>query len=169
MSTISTLIRSEAIMHRAPFSPAAVARGLTVLACVSAAPVAAQPGGGGGDDPTCADCVSDTVCAAVSHSGANSCTVSNGKCRMDLSICIIAMEKATEELRLTPEQMLRVRTRLGQLALAPVGESRFAGWDCSGRLVHLVERRPDGRVVALAVQPYLQRYAYSRVRSRAGG
>lgn len=117
---------------------------------------------------TCVDCINEITCAEVSSTGALGCTVKPGQgCRLDLSFCIIAMNRATTDLRLRPEEMLKVQEGETQLALAPVGEGRYAAWNCSGQLIRLVEKRADGGVRALSVAQFRDRYAYWRLTAQA--
>ncbi|HEU0054918.1 MAG TPA: hypothetical protein VFQ39_17150 [Longimicrobium sp.] len=144
---------------------------LSATICAAAGfsrPAAAQPSQPV-DHATCAACTSPSVCAEIRGSGANSCTVVAGKgCQMDLSLCIIAMDRATRDLGVRREEMLMIDTAEGKLALAPVGDGRYAAWNCAGGLKQLVQRMPDGRMRRLPVDRFAARYAYERVVAERG-
>ena len=131
-----------------------------------ASPAAAQPNQPV-DNGTCAVCVTKTSCELAGASGANSCTVTvGGGCKYDLSICIVAMDRATRELNVNPDEMLILERNAQKLALAPVGGARYAAWNCNGSLIRMVERR-GGRIVELPVARYREQYAYARLVERA--
>jgi hypothetical protein len=139
-----------------------------VLAALLAPPAAAlgQPGEpmDHGSVGKCAVCMANGSCALASENGANSCTVTVGEgCKYELSICVVAMERTIEDLRLSPEEMLILEGGGRELALAPVGGSRYAAWNCVGQVIRVVEKRGDGSVVDLPVQRFGRRYAYARV------
>lgn len=116
----------------------------------------------------CAVCTSRTSCELSNQSGANNCTVSvRDGCTYDLSLCVVAMDRLRDELKVDPEEMLTVGEGRAALALAPVGGARYAAWNCAGEVIRVVERRRDGRIVELPLAPYRERYAYARMATRA--
>lgn len=144
-----------------------------VLAALLALPVAAlgQPSEpvDHGSVGQCAVCTTRTSCELASGNGANSCSVSVGQgCTYDLSICVVAMDQLIKDLRLTPEELLILEGGRTELALAPVGASRYAAWSCTGELIRVVEKRSDGTLVDVPVQRFGRRFAYARVVAEAG-
>jgi hypothetical protein len=105
----------------------------------------------------CAACTSSATCEATT-SGANSCTVRDGTCSEEFSLCVTAVTASRAIIRVAEAE-----TEFGTLALTPVGESLFAAWRCTGELLYIAERRPNGQWAPLAVADYRTRYSYQAV------
>jgi hypothetical protein len=156
-----------------PATPSPLLRSIVLSAAFFIAPCIASPASAQPSQPvdngTCAVCTSKTRCEMAGASGANSCTVTAGSgCQYDLSICVVAIDRATRELKVDPAEMLMLDGQGAvKLALAPVGGSRYAAWSCAGELIRVVEKRRDGRIVELPVARFRARYAYARLVEQA--
>jgi hypothetical protein len=138
-----------------------------IAACLVSASsaVGAAPTSTLGNFGTCATCTSKTHCASINGDGSSGCTFTTLGCHDDLGICVCG--NCSGLAPDTPENRIERNTPLGRLALHTIGGNRFAAWSCSGELIALVERRPDGSVVDLPVEPYRPQYRYQTLLARA--
>lgn len=113
----------------------------------------------------CLKCITRNMCTSFNEPGvgANACTVTASGCQESLSFCIIAERTAMHDLRLETDEFLRLDSEGVVLAMAPVGDGRFAAWSCSGELIRLVERRRDGSLRTLDTAQHRATLHYARV------
>lgn len=119
----------------------------------------------------CVFCANGQTCTVVTAPGlwSTGCSVTaKAGCQEDLGLCYIHPREAMRDLKLRPSDLLHVDTPAGRLALAPIGESRYAAWDCKGRLIHLARKDEHGKVVPLNPAPVRASLTYSRVVARRG-
>lgn len=111
----------------------------------------------------CAECDSGDRCGPVDWAGAYSCSYTSGGECDEVGVCVIGEKLAAAELSLSESDFRDFQTEFGKIALAPVGQSRFAGWSCNGDLIVLTEKLADGSLAALPLDLFRNQYRYSAV------
>jgi hypothetical protein len=118
-----------------------------------------------GEAQGCADCVNALTCAAT-EDGYPGCSYSpDSGCQVDMGICATAFRQDIErDLKLQHTDFLAIDVSAGSVLLAPVGDSRYAMWDCATReLTHLYQKEENGSLNALDLELHKQDYSYDRV------
>jgi hypothetical protein len=110
----------------------------------------------------CPACTSATRCELVHGSGSTGCSVKAATgCVEELGICVCGnCEGYAADV---PGNRIERDTPFGRLTLRTVGENRYAAWSCTGELIYLAERGPDGKVSELPVAAYRTTYDYRHV------
>jgi hypothetical protein len=114
----------------------------------------------------CRACISRNACVDASGAGGEKCRIGENGCE-ELGDCNIDNAALAEALHVKEEDILQYETKQGTIKLLAVGRSRFAAWNCRHELTHLVQRRSDGKLVALDLSQHQQQYAYDRVLAAA--
>ncbi|MBX6331946.1 MAG: hypothetical protein IRY91_08865 [Gemmatimonadaceae bacterium] len=145
------------MIHNTRWAP--IALGLLVSAVLLGrpAPAAAQDG--------CPCCASQWLCGNVCFYGGATCTVSatNG-CELD-GICVVGVNEMQKDMKLASADFRQLQTEEGSIMAAPVGDGRYAAWNCIGELVVLAKARPDGTLQMLDINADVDRsrYTYAKV------
>jgi len=129
---------------------------------LAAAPIQAQTEG----SSWCRACIYRNVCVDASGTGGEKCRIGENGCE-ELGDCNIGNVALAEALHVKKEDILQHETEQGTIKLLAVGSSRFAAWNCRHELIHLVQRRSDGKLVALDASRHQQQYPYDRVLAAA--
>lgn len=151
-------------MHRISILRLCLGAAAACLLSASAA-AGAAPSFRMGDFGTCVTCGDATHCVIVNGGGSTGCTFTKLGCKENFDICVCGNCGALAPA--TPENELERNTPLGRLALHAIGGNRFAAWSCLGELIALAERRTDGSVIDLPVEPYREQYRYATLLERA--
>jgi hypothetical protein len=137
-----------------------------VAACLLSASTAvgAAPKFHVGGFGTCVVCNGSNHCALINGGGSTGCTFTKLGCEEDFGICVCG--NCGSLAPQTPENLLERNTPVGRLTLHSIGRNRFAAWSCAGELIALAERRADGAVVDLPIQPFKTQYRYETLLKR---
>jgi hypothetical protein len=143
--------------------------GLASLLILVAEPAEAQ----------CAKCTTETTCELVEESWAAACRIVAPSPCDEEGVCVYVdpCDEGEEgcsgsagllRIGVDPQDLIQVEDHEGTRWVVPVGDDRYAAWDCRGKLIRLFERAQDGRIVELPAAAYSAAYNYWAVLARRG-